>query len=220
MENEAKVSIVAWWLLALISLFLWYRNLEYDRALAVYIFVLALIQLIEYAVYSGAKGPQAAKAMYVALWLQCLVLAIGVFVFTLVSKGQSNLENYQVYSSFLAGWGVFFFGVVFLGVLGTVFFGDDSFNAQVIDGQIVWTRNGQTFLADWGWLYLIGFFLPLVVLLFFYAWNNVGLYLLLLYGVLVCSYVLLVYPPAEHSQLYAYLSVGFAFLVWMLGMFY
>ena len=76
LRPQSQVAI-----LALMSLFLWYRNQRYDRALSVFIFTLAMVQLIEYGIHSGADPEQSGRALFITLWLQCLVLAIGVYIF-------------------------------------------------------------------------------------------------------------------------------------------
>jgi len=113
MSWNAKSSIVSWWILALMSLFLWYRNEKYDRALSVFIFTIGLVQLIEYGIHSGTDPTQSGRALFIILWLQCLVLAIGVFIFIKSSTDPDNPSITENVVNIIAGWNLFLFAIIF-----------------------------------------------------------------------------------------------------------
>lgn len=216
---SAKASVSAWWILALLSLFLWYRNENYDRALSVFVLTLGLIQLIEYGIHNCADGSQGGKYLFLTLWLQCLVLAIGVFIFIKMSvAGSAGDGNNRKYLELIAGLNLIFFAVIFVIALIYTFFGTAQFSALVgSSGHIEWYRNGGGLMNNVGILYLIGIFVPLFLIFWYYKFANLGVALLILYGILSAAYVVLMYPPEAFSSMWCYLAVGFAFLAWMVG---
>ena len=212
----AKASVTAWWILAMMSLFIWYRNERYDRALAVFIFVLGLIQLIEYGIHSGSDPNQSGRALFITLWLQCLVLAIGVFIFINGSKDPDDISVRENVISTIAGWNLFLFSIVFVIAL-IVSFSLNFSAAPGSSGHIEWYMNGKRFLGSFGWLYVLGIFGPLLLLLAFYGWSDISIAILILYGLLSAAYVVVNYPQEAFTSMWCYLSVGFAMLVWFLG---
>ena len=218
MCESAKASITSWWILALMSLFLWYRNEKYDRALAVFVFTLGLVQLIEYGIHSGADPLQSGRALYITLWLQCLVLAIGVFIFINGSIDPDNPSLTESIIHTIAGWNLFLFAMVFVVTLVLLFTTDSSFSGTPVrSGHIEWYMNGGPLLGQWGWLYIIGIFVPLFLIFGYYMWADIGIAILILYGILSAVYVLANYPPAAFSSMWCYLAVGFAFLAFFIG---
>lgn len=215
----AKASITSWWILAMMALFLWYRNEAYDRAISIFVFTLGLIQLIEYGIHSGADPQQSGRALYITLWLQCLVLAIGVFLFirsSVETEGAPTLTENIV--STIAGWNLFLFAIVFVVTLVLSFTSGATFSgAPGSSGHIEWYKDDGFILGRWGWLYIIGLFVPLLLIFAYFAWSDIGIALLILYGVLSAAYVLANYPPEAFSSMWCYLAIGFAFLAWMVG---
>lgn len=214
----AKASVTSWWILALMSLFLWYRNERYDRALSIFVFTLGLIQLIEYGIHSGADPQQSGRALYITLWLQCLVLAIGVFIFINDAKDSHNPSITENIVHTIAGWNLFLFSFIFVVALVLTFTSDSTFSgAPGPSGHIEWYMNDHPLMSGWGWLYLIGVFVPLILILAFYAWTDIGTAVLIIYGILSAAYVLSNYPSNAFSSMWCYLAVGFAFLAWFVG---
>lgn len=214
----AKLSISSWWILALMSLFLWYRNIKYDRALSVFIFTLSLVQLIEYGIYSGADPTQSGRTLYISLWLQCLVLAIGVYMFIGSNKPKDNPTVTQNVVHKVAGWNMFLYAIIFVVCLILSFSSEINLYATVgKDNNIYYYQNGSKMFNKWGWLYLIGIFLPLFFIFIYYAGEDLEIAILLLYGVFSLAYVTCNYNISTFSGLWCYLSVGFAFLCWFLG---
>lgn len=216
----AKASITAWWILAILALFLWYRNEAYDRAISIFVFTLGVIQLIEYGVHSGADAQQSGQAIYITLWLQCLVLAIGVFIFI---KSSMDAETdtptlSENIIAIIAGWNLLLFAVVFIVALVVAFATDTTFSsAPGPSGHIEWHKDGGTILGGWSWLYVVGLFGPLILIFAYLAWADVGIALLILYGILSAAYIFANYPPEAFTSMWCYLAIGFAFLAWMVG---
>lgn len=216
----AKESITSWWILALMSLFLWYRNEKYDRALSIFIFTLGLIQLIEYGIYSGTDPNQSGRALFITLWLQCLILAIGVFLFINASIDPNNPTLTQNIVHTIAGWNLFLFAIIFVITLLLSFTSNNTFSGhQAPSGQIELYMNNRSLLGQWGWLYLIGLFFPLLLIFGFYMWADIGTAILIIYGILSVVYIFTnqEFHSTCTNNIWGYLSVGFAFLVWVLG---
>jgi hypothetical protein len=215
MGSDAKINVTSWWILALMALFLWYRNEKYDRALAIFVFTLGLVQLIEYGVRSGADPHQSGRALFITLWLQCLVLAIGVFIFIDGAQRSTATENI---AHTIAGWNLFLFATIFVIALIFSFTSDSSFSGLPnASGGVEWHMNGTSLLNKWGWLYLLGIFIPLFLIFAFYVWADIGIAVLIIYGVLAAAFVLAHYPVSAFTNLWCYLAVGFAFLAWFMG---
>lgn len=215
---SAKASISSWWILALMSLFLWYRNEKYDRALSVFVFTLGLIQLIEYGIHSGSNPQQSGQALFITLWLQCLVLAIGVFLFISQSIEPDTISTTEKVVHIIAGWNLFLFAIIFVIALIMSFTAGWTFSgAPGSSGHIEWSLNNGNLLGKWGWLYLLGVFIPLILIFAFYLWADIGIAILILYGALSAAYVMTNFPSNAFSSMWCYLSIGFAFLAYFLG---
>lgn len=217
MYETAKASITSWWILALMSLFLWYRNQKYDRALSVFIFTLGLVQLIEYGIKSGTDPHQSVRALYITLWLQCLVLAIGVFIF-IKSNNDSDPTMRENIITTIAGWNLFLFAIIFVVTLILSFTSGNTFSAEFgSSGKIGWYMNNSPLLGKWEWLYLVGIFVPLLLIFAYYMWADVGIAVLILYGIILAAYIFANYPSQSFNSMWCYLGIGFAFLAWFVG---
>lgn len=204
----------------MMALFLWYRNERYDRALAIFVLTLGLIQLIEYGIHSGADPEQSGRALYITLWLQCLVLAIGVFLFinSSIDPEQPTISDNIIHA--IAGWNLFLFAIIFVVTLVLSFTSGSKFSgAPGESGHIEWSKDGGSLLGNIGWLYIIGIFLPLALIFAYYSWADIGIAVLILYGVLSFAYVAANYPISSFSSMWCYIAVGFAFLAWFMGIF-
>ena len=216
MYSSGKTSITAWWIMALMSLFLWYRNVKYDRALSVFVLTLGLVQLIEYGIHSGTDPTQSSRAIFLTLWLQCLVLAIGVFVFV---NAPSNAIDGNGIVSTLSGLNLILFACVFIVMLITAFTSSTFDLHTDIDGCINLSRNGNSLLQNWEWLYLVGVFFPLVIIFMYYMYSDQEIAILIIYGALSAAYLMANYTAGAFNIMWCYLGVGFAFLAWFMGMF-
>lgn len=217
----AKASITSWWILAMMALFLWYRNEKYDRALSIFVFTLGLVQLLEYGIHSGTDPNQSGRALFITLWLQCLVLAIGVFIFINESRNRDVNHNHTTTENIvhtIAGWNLFLFAIVFVVSLVLSFTSGNTFSgAPGSSGHIEWYMNDGPLLGKWGWLYLVGILVPLLLIFAYYMWADIEIAILIIYGILSAAYVMSNYPPNAFSSMWCYLSIGFAFLAFFLG---
>lgn len=206
MSYYDKNSLISWLILAFISLFLWYRNLTFDRVISLYIFTLALVQLIEYGIYSGSNPQQSAKAVYIIMWLECLVLAIGTYVYV-------KSDTLKI----LAGWNVFLFAFVFVMALTLSFTNEFIFTLDSRTNYIQYYINGKPILQKWGWLYILGLFIP--ILLIFSCNYDSKSGLVLLFSIVIMGYILNSYPYASLASTWSYFGIAIAFVTWISGMF-
>lgn len=77
-----KNLLITFWLGSFISFFLWYRNLNYDRAVAPFLFVLGLTSLVLYAFLSQGNRSQVCKALLFLATFQFFVFAVGIMFIT------------------------------------------------------------------------------------------------------------------------------------------
>jgi len=209
-----KASISNFALIAIVSLFLFYRNTEYDRAIAVFSMAFALIQAIEAGVHAGANPQQAGQLLYLALWLQPIILSIGVYVYITSSNGESS---YNTVVTQFALWTMIAFAIVFVLAIINSFSSGNNFHASIGEsGHIEWKNGDMNFLGDYGWLYLVGIFLPLIIIFAHLEFADIGIAVLILYGVLSAAYVLATYPSSAFTSLWCYYAIGFVFLAWFM----
>ena len=150
--------------------------------------------------------------------MQCLVLAIGVFIFINDAKDHENSSLTENIIHTIAGWNLFLFSFIFVVILVLSFTSDSTFSgAPGSSGHIEWYMDDHPLMSKWGWLYLIGIFVPLILIFGYYAWADIGTAILIIYGILSAAYVLSNYPPAAFSSMWCYLTIGFAFLAWFVG---
>lgn len=230
-----KESLIHWWLLAFIALFLWYRNNYYDRIFAVYFFVVALSWLIQYGFLSGASDQQSGNSIYIILWLQCMVLAIGVFTY-LRNHQPTLMDPHQRTATYLSGINLFVYAVITLIAILYIVFGQTRHVLEVNgggvgggvggggvglggEGGISWTTNGtDTILGPWyvNVIYILGIMIPLILLFVWYEFKDFGLLLLMVYILLSIMLALWQSSPQFLPALNYYM-IGFAFVTFMIG---
>lgn len=215
----AKTSISEWWLFALVALFLWYRNENYDRVMASYVFITGLIQLVEYGIYSGADALQAGRSIFIILWIQCLVLNIGVFLF-LRDYNETDSSPLRQIVGTISGWILILYSVIFVVALFLLFTENWNLKGELSNnGYVEWKTEDTSILGNWNFLYLLGILIPFFLLLAYYSWADLHIAILLLYLVLSGVYVMIYYPTNSQLSMWSYYSIGFAFLAWFLGIF-
>lgn len=202
-EPTAKTSLSTFILLIVVGFFLWYRNIETDRLLAVLVFTVSLFQLLEYGVRSTANPDQSGRILFILLWLQVAILAIGSWM----------RLNSQASAAVAIAFTIIF-GVALLYAMST----SEPFGADIApDGWIEWTRDGHTLLGNTTLLYFIGLFLPLLLLII----EDSGTGLTVLFAYLVISTILIYTYSAQSTFLSIWFNswIIFAFLVWLIHAF-
>jgi len=178
MLYNAKLSLTTWWLVAIVSLFVWYRNEYLDRYLAIYLFLLAFIQLLEYGYMSGSKKEQTNKMIFCLLWLQLLVLSIGSYLYTKSAESIITLT------------------ISFIFVIASIFCTYFS-KCVVTDENFLFHYNGYPMIS----FYVLYAFLTLVTLLTF----KKGL-IYFIYGILASILLGTIYSPGLVCYLIAAFS--------------
>lgn len=199
---NAKSSISSFLLITLISLLLWYRNEEFDRSLAVFIFAFGLIQLLEYFYYTGSDPSLVSRLIYIALWLQPLV-----FVLAVSHDVPDTLTNVII---------VFYAILFFLAIYTAM---EEDWNISVgANHHLVWERgDGESFMGEMGFFYVVGILLPLLLLIWKsgYDWTLI-LLLVFALGSFWWSYKNY-NQTGEMGSFWCFLSVIFAVLAYLRG---
>jgi len=202
-EQTAKTSLSTFILLIVVGFFLWYRNAETDRLLAVLIFTASLFVLLEYGVRSTANPDQSGRILFILLWLQVAMLAIGSWM----------RLNTQLSAAVAIAFTIIF-GVALLYAMSTT----EPFGADLTpNGWIEWTRDGHTLLGNTTLLYFLGLFLPLLLL----AVEDSSTGLTFLFAYLVVSTMLIYTYSTQSTFLSIWFSswIIFAFLAWLIHAF-
>lgn len=207
MCQDARSSFMAFWLLMTIAVLLWYRNERHDRAISPFLAAVAGIQLIEYGIHRGfLESDVAGKLLYLILWVQVFLFAIGVYFHNRDAPSKFNALLYT---------GILITVIVFILTTG------DRFTAKKgCSGHLEWNHSGNTILGYWSWLYVLGLFIPLLLLLANRQWHDGGLWILLTTLFASCVVVALLYPGLQFPSLWCYSAVAFAFVAWLIGAFY
>ncbi len=201
---SSKSSIMAWWIMIIIAIFLLWRNEEYDWVIAVLTIPVALIQLIEWSVHSGTLPlAEAARYLYITLWLQLFIFALVVFLYT----------SYAVTGLWLLIMtGLFLYGLSYAYSVDL-----NTFSIEIDNNNLIWQNDGDTIFEPFDIIYLIGITLPFLFLLAYYNWSDPGLWILLLYVLFSALFAWLVSGSRKMGSTWCYLAVGFVFLAWMVG---
>lgn len=203
MAFSIKSSLLAWWLVLIIAIFLWYRNYQYDRIISAIAVVLGLFQLIEYGIFNHMDSRQGGKLIFSVLWLLLLIFAIGTL---LIVKNEIALIWLIIIST------VFLFANIYA-------FTSDSFNIIICNDYLIWTKEDLGILDGLEWIYILGIIVPFVLLLTYYNWEDFGLYAIIIY--LVTSFLIIWYIFGSKllGSLWVYSLIGMVMLVWFIGMF-
>jgi hypothetical protein len=176
-----------------------------------FIFGLSLIQIVEYAIHENANPNQSGKLIYVILWFQCFLINFGCFLY--LNRYITPEKNYLYIISLL---NLIFSTIVFISSIIYIFFTNDNIEAKKDNCHISWTTNSENFLGYYSYLYLYFIFIPFFLLIID-NYQQIGMYVLLLYGISSLLYSLYRYSNGNVGSIWCYLSIGFAFLVWFFG---
>ena len=231
-SSYAKEYLIAWWILALMAFFLWYRNTGIDRVVAALVFMFGILQLLNYGAYSGTNVNQTARAIFLTLWLQCLVLAVAVYIFLSSVNSAYMLTLFALI--ILVVYVVFFLIAIFYVLWISISHSNRSRRSAL---KFSPRNNDIDTVSSWanllGWssvLYVIGLALPIILLILYYNTSQFTIWLLAAYMVAMCVFILWATfantgektkrSTAVTSLSWTYIVLGFTFLVWMLGYFW
>lgn len=197
MISYTKQYLINWWLLVFISFLLWYRNRDYDRIIAVFTFVVAIIDLLQYGVFSGMSEKEAGKSIYIALWAQILVLAIATHVY--VKEGISMI--YFIVMAIVSS--------IFI-IYGMMCNGDKL----IANCQGWFNDDNPNILGVWWWVYLLGLFIPVLLIAYY---KNASILTLIFYAIGISIYVICSCSEMSFwGPSWFLLATGFAFITWLL----
>lgn len=200
--NKSGLYLISWLILLILAIFIWYRNNLYDRVFAVFLFTLGLYQLLLYGISNQMCRVRGERMLFICSWLQCLVLSIAVLCFLTSSHFKRAGVDHKLLSvcKYMAMIFVILFSIVFVVVLIYSTFYQGGLLKKMVE------------LNHWYILYIIGVIGPILILLAAYGWKSMSLYVILAY--IIVSIILSIKNPS--SELASYLSVGLAFVCWML----
>lgn len=223
--THAKTCLIAWWVAAIISFLLWYRNYTYDRIIAAVVFILGLIQLVQYGCYSLMNPVVAGRITAILIYLLVIVLLIGVLIYT----GATTLIIITAVICFMFGL-----------LLFDIYFNHRDFRTFTpsVEGEAdvrrpivsTYTGNGVQWLQGDGGpmfniveitLFIVGVVIAWFYLMSYYNWKDVGLYLIAIYIIIVAIYAeALSHEKIEHSgsRTLQYI-IGIILIVWLVGVF-
>lgn len=198
MSHISKYTLIAWLLIAYLSLLLWFRNLNLDRVFAPFLFCIGLLFLFLFAIYSGMNLYIAIRCIYLIIWLQIIVLCISLFIYK-----KNEFTGFLLIISSL----IFIVSIFYI-------FSKMFTNKLIISNynDILSTKN---LLSYWWILYLVLLLLALVFLLYINS-NKLGLIILIFY-ILLTSVYMYTYNYTIFNTQFIYLCSGFCFLVWMIN---
>lgn len=205
MTYSIKTSLLGWWFVFILAVFLWYRNYLYDRMIAAIAIVLGLFQLIEYGIFNNMNPHQGGKLIFSVLWLLVLILALTVLVYV---------------KSIIALIWLIIISIVFVFAIMYAFTADeDVFNIRRSGSYLTWFREEDGMLKGLEWLYVFSIIIPIVLLMNYFDWTDIGLYAVIIYMVVSGLIVWYVFPPDMFGSMWVYSLIGIVMIVWFVGMF-
>lgn len=196
---DAKNHLIVWWVLAILSLFLWYRNILYDRIIAIFIFFVGLVELIQYGIESGASINTSNKVIFILLWSQCLILAVGLYIF--LKDDENNFYKIITLLNLIIFAIIFLFAVLFIIIANPDF-----------------SNNQGNLLGYFNVIYIIGIILPLIILFSYYEFSNIGL-IFSVVAILILVGIILIYVNIDQFNTYFnYFLIVVAFITFFSGM--
>ena len=173
-----KSSFAAWVILTVFAFMLLYRCEKYDRVFILFVFGLRFVQLLEYGIYRSADPYQCGKLMFVVLFLQGFFLSLGLLSYAINLNSPSFFHFSLVFL-------LFSFIMFFWSIFYVVTVPDKSIYIYDDGNHIKWVNenfSNHSFLGDLKWIYLFQLLYPFAMLLI-YNYYDVGLWILLTYGI-------------------------------------
>lgn len=208
MCDSAKVCVVSWWLVAIVSVLLWYRNVTYDRVIAVVFFTFSLLQLLHYGCHNLLDPTVAGRLTVVVLVLTAFIACVCVYLYC----KNGVLLLLALFSMLMLATALFFF-----------YTGHMKPTARVnIFGMCPeWQVNGSNDLELWGCFLMVIFFGCWFALLAATGWTDLGLYLIAAYAILTYVFAACtVKNPAMIGPFWTYMLTGIVAVVWISGLFH
>ena len=188
---DAPTSLFSWAVANSIALYLWNRNLKYDRWNAAFIFTFTLVQLLEAGLWSTKQ--KSLNHLFTGLILLALLAQPLVQSYMGYSQTKKRFLLILVWVyTILFIWGIFqFFTQKFKSYPGKC-------------GHLIWESENSHLLGPFVLLYLVGLFIPL-----FYMGTSGGV--LILIGAITFIYSWMRTKGKEFSSLWCFTAIAYAF---------
>lgn len=199
MSYGIKNSLLAWWILVILTIFLWCRNYKYDRMISALAFTIALIQLTEYGIFNNMNIKQGGKLLFMLIWLIILILSLSTLVFT------KNIVS--------LGWTIIV-SILFLIICVHVLLN------RLTDVPIVNNNKIEYgyIIDDIYWLYIACFIIPFIILVYHFG---IDFYLMILISYIVTSMLIIyfIFGQKLFLSMWIYSLIGLVFMSWIIGMY-
>jgi hypothetical protein len=204
---NAKESAIAFAVMVGISVVLFIRNKAYDRVLASLLIIVSLIQLVELLYHACyINSCTAGKFIFLVLWLQVAVFSVALWY-----HFQTNLT--------IAYMAVFTVALAIAVIFSTY----KDFTVTHGKSHLIWQqgdlKTGQI-LGVTKWLYLIGLFSPLLIILYYNCWQGIGIWILLIVFVLTIIFTKMFFADVYFPTMWCYSSIMIAMAAYLIGAFY
>jgi hypothetical protein len=199
-----KDALIVWWLCVVLAVLLWYRNALFDRFLCFIILIIGVINLLLYALVSGADPSLVSQIVLLAIMIMPLILSIGVLLISTDSPKLKQLAFVCTILSLLA----------FLGALMTVISCPSNTFGDIYDNNchVILTRNDGPLLGLWGYVFVILLILGFILLLSSTNFNAIGLYLVI--GFIFAVFLYASFTPVYWMSSLPYIGSAFSFFLW------
>ena len=145
MDAYPPLAIVAWLLCLILAIVLWYRNVQSDRGISLFLFIVGFLFLAEYGSYSTIRVYTIYQIVLFIMMMSLIGLYIGIYVL---------LQNREII--------YFGLGSVLLFALMWIYLGNRSFYLFAIWSILIWI--GLAFLSFYSYSVLL--LLAAIVVLF------------------------------------------------------
>ena len=170
---------------------------------------MAIMLLIVYGTYAGGNTEQAGTAIFLAVWVQPIILAIAVYSYFY----HNEISLYRR----IAGWSIIAALILFIVALLSLFFLQYKYLIIPTSERDIWSCVSSTKTTSmfyyWGWLYLVFITFYLVLLLARDGWKNWTLVVLILLIWIVALYFRL--GCKKLTTAYVFCFIGF--YIWIAG---
>lgn len=165
-----------------------------------------MIQLVEYGIFNNMNPNQAGKLIFSILWLLLFILASSTLLFIKNILGLLWLITISI---------VFLFGCVYASTSNE---GELMINRD--NHYLIWSRKNKGILNGLEWLYVIGIIIPIFLLMNYYNWDNLGLYLIIIYLIVSALIVRYLFDTHLFGSLWSFCLIGMVMMIWFVNMFH
>lgn len=205
MSKTAKLSIIAWWVLIVMAIILWYRNVTYDRVAAGVLLVLAMIQLITYAAHNAVRPSVTGNLVIVTLGVLLLITCVGTYIYT-------NNAAALVTSAVAV--------VINMMILYRIWVGTYHFSCTIdrLNNYPKWKRDSSDILGYMWIVFVVCFAVCWLCMLIKLKMKDLGLYVIALYVFFCVVYATVCGEDGRRGPLVCYMMCGLSLIVWFTGM--